>query len=60
MLYFSVFWMLKYNLVGQEINPHHPPPTPVVLDDPLHLAVEEAVRQADDEALVGGHDLHGS
>ena len=40
----------------KQTSPHHPPPTPVVLHHSLHLAVEEAVRQADDEALVGGHD----
>ena len=33
-------------------RPHHPPPPPVTPHRPLHLAVEEAVGEGDDKALM--------
>ena len=40
--------------------PNHPPSAPVVPHHPLHFAVEEAVGEADDEALRRrDHGLHG-
>ena len=39
---------------------NHPPPSPLTLYCSLHLAVEEAVGEADDEALRRrDHGLHG-
>ena len=41
-------------------RPDHPPPAPVAPHHPLHLAVEEAVGEADHEALRRrDHGLHG-
>ena len=41
---------------GPADGPHHPPPPPPAPHHPLHLAVEEAVGEGDDEALGGEDD----